>query len=55
MTLYRSSWLGQCRYLLRTGEQCTGEVADPEGEVKLCTRHLARALEMLRRTGAMAE
>ncbi len=29
---------------------CTAEAVDPIGEVLLCTTHLGRALEMLRRT-----
>lgn len=41
----------RCRYLDRFGGQCTGEPVDPDGEVLLCTRHLARALELLQRKG----
>lgn len=37
-----------CRYLHpgATG-QCTAEAADPEGEILLCTRHLAAALQLI--------
>lgn len=38
-----------CRYLRRgTVGQCTAEAVDPNGEILLCTKHLARTLEMLR-------
>lgn len=39
----------QCRYLGRKDVQCTGEVADPDGEIQLCNKHLARALQVIRR------
>jgi hypothetical protein len=42
-----------CRYLSRTGDRCTGEVVDEVGEIQLCARHLAAAMEMLRRVGAL--
>jgi hypothetical protein len=47
-----------CRYVdLPTGDKhnpgglCTGEAVDPDGEIRLCTRHLALTLELLRRAG----
>jgi hypothetical protein len=44
--------LVRCRYLGRRGIQCTAEVVDPNGEIALCTKHLGRALELLKRYGA---
>lgn len=38
----------RCRYLNRTNDPCTGEAVDPHGEVLLCTRHLALAMELVR-------
>jgi hypothetical protein len=35
----------QCRYLRRSGEQCTGEAADPTADVLLCIKHMARVVE----------
>jgi hypothetical protein len=29
--------------------QCTAEVVDPDGEILLCTEHLGRALQLIRR------
>lgn len=37
-----------CRYLRRNDERCTAEVADPEGDILLCTKHLTRAMYMIR-------
>lgn len=37
-----------CRYLRRDNNQCTGEAVDPEGEILLCTKHLARSIELVR-------
>lgn len=34
-----------CRYVDRHGDRCTAEVLDPEGELLLCTRHTAAAIE----------
>lgn len=39
----------RCRYLRRSHDQCTGEAADPNGEILLCPKHLARALELVHR------
>lgn len=36
----------QCRYLRRSGERCSAEVADEHGDVLLCVKHLARAVAM---------
>lgn len=42
-----------CRLLVarRAGnlERCTGEVADPGGEIELCVQHLADAMQLLQR------
>jgi hypothetical protein len=38
----------RCRYLNRTGDPCTGEAVDAHGEVLLCTKHLALAIELVR-------
>lgn len=47
----------RCRYLRqrRPGEleRCTAEVADEGGEIALCPYHLGRAMELLRRVGAL--
>jgi hypothetical protein len=44
-----------CRYLRRSGDQCTGQVTDSNAEILLCQKHLARAIELvragMRRTG----
>lgn len=41
-----------CRVLRRgTSGQCTGEAVDPNGELLICSRHLARAIELLRAAG----
>lgn len=45
----------RCRYLRRNNAQCTAEVADEQGEILLCTKHLARAVELLRARGARVE
>jgi len=37
----------RCRYLDRFGGQCTGQPADPNGEILLCLRHLGRAIDLL--------
>lgn len=42
----------RCRYLRRNDEQCTAEAVDPVGEVLLCTKHLGRAMEMLKAAAA---
>ncbi|MFI6329870.1 hypothetical protein ACIBBG_16405 [Micromonospora chersina] len=38
----------RCRYLRRNNAQCTAEAVDPDGQVLLCTKHLARALQLIR-------
>lgn len=42
-----------CRYLRRSGEQCTGEATNPDGDVLLCTKHLARLLVELQHLGLL--
>lgn len=37
-----------CRYLRRSGDQCTAEVTDQNAEILLCAKHLARAIELVR-------
>lgn len=39
----------QCRYLRRNDERCTAEVADENGEILLCRKHVARALQLINR------
>lgn len=45
--------LVRCHYLTthprRGTNQCTAECVDSEGEIKLCSRHLAAALALLQR------
>ena len=36
-----------CRYLRQDGNQCTAEAVDPEADVLLCGKHLARAYTMV--------
>lgn len=36
-----------CRYLRLSERQCTGEAVDPEGDILLCSKHLARAMVMI--------
>lgn len=36
-----------CRYLRLSDRQCTGEAVDPDGDVLLCSKHLARAMVMI--------
>lgn len=42
--------LVRCRYLRLSGEQCTGEAADPQADVLLCLKHMARVVEHARAT-----
>ena len=43
-----------CRYLCQgTQGQCTAEAVDPVGEILLCSKHLARTLELLRNANLM--
>jgi len=37
-----------CRYTNRHGNQCTAEAVDEQGELLLCVRHLAAAIELIR-------
>lgn len=37
-----------CRYLRRNGNQCTAEAADPDGDILLCIKHMARAFTLVR-------
>jgi len=38
----------RCHYLKpNVDQQCTAEAVDPNGEILLCTKHLARALELV--------
>ncbi|MDW3849675.1 hypothetical protein NMK34_23965 [Micromonospora sp. BRA006-A] len=38
----------RCRYMRRNDELCTAEAVDPTGDVLLCTKHLARALALIK-------
>lgn len=38
----------RCRYRRRNDEMCTGGAVDPDGDVLLCTKHLARAMTLIR-------
>lgn len=40
----------RCRYLRRNDEQCTGEVLDPNADVLLCGKHVARAMRLVQIT-----
>lgn len=41
-----------CRYIDDVpGGLCSFEAVDPQGEIKLCRKHLARTLELLRASG----
>lgn len=46
----------KCRYINEGERQglCTAEAVDAVGEIKLCTRHLALALELLLRSPEVA-
>jgi hypothetical protein len=39
--------LTRCRYRRRNEEMCTGEAVDDLGEILLCPKHLARAIELV--------
>lgn len=41
----------RCRYLRRNDAQCTAEAVAEDEELLLCSKHLARALELLQRKG----
>lgn len=36
-----------CRVQTGRGVQCTAEAVDPAAKLKICTRHLAEAMELL--------
>ncbi|MDG4809932.1 hypothetical protein O7634_24540 [Micromonospora sp. WMMD1120] len=42
-----SDRLTRCRYIRRNSLQCTGEAVDPDGEILLCGKYLARALQLV--------
>ncbi|WP_165959106.1 hypothetical protein [Actinomadura sp. KC345] len=44
--------LTRCRYLRKNDQQCTAEAVDPNAEVLLCTKHMARVVEHARATYA---
>ncbi len=48
-----------CRYINLPDERptglCTAEAVDPLGEIRLCTKHLALTLELLRSRGFYVE
>lgn len=37
----------QCRYLRQNEQRCTAEVVDPDADILLCTKHLARAMALI--------
>lgn len=37
-----------CKYTVEHGHRCTAEAVDPDGELLLCGRHLAAAVELIR-------
>lgn len=41
----------QCRYLRRNDAQCTAEAADESADLLMCTKHLGRAIELLKAKG----
>jgi len=41
----------RCRYLRRNDAQCTAEAVAEDEDLLLCSKHLARALELLQRKG----
>jgi len=46
----------RCRYIDDVPKGlCTAEAADRDGEIKLCTKHLALTLELLRSRGFYIE
>lgn len=36
-----------CRYLRRSGDQCTAEAVDADTDVPLCSKHLGRVMAFL--------
>ncbi|MEU7609533.1 hypothetical protein [Micromonospora sp. NPDC049204] len=38
----------RCRYKRRNDEMCTAAAVEPDGDVLLCTKHLARAITLIR-------
>jgi hypothetical protein len=47
MTAFEAGRVVRCRYLRRNDVLCTGEAVDPDGEILLCTKHLARAMRLV--------
>lgn len=41
----------KCRVYTRYANRCTGDAIDPLGEVLLCQRHLAAAMQLLTAQG----
>jgi hypothetical protein len=37
----------RCRMLDRHDNRCTGEVLDPNGEIKICGRHAGLVMELI--------
>lgn len=38
----------QCSIVRRSGDRCTAEALDPNGDVLICSKHAARVMQMLR-------
>lgn len=47
--------LTSCRYLRRSGEQCTAEAVDDQADLLLCAKHLGKALVLLQEAGVPVE
>ena len=43
-----SDRLTRCRYQRRNNELCTGEAVDPDADILICQKHLARAVALVR-------
>lgn len=37
----------RCRYMRLSGEMCTGEALDPNGDVLICAKHAARIMALV--------
>jgi hypothetical protein len=44
-----------CRYLRRSGEQCTAECLDPEGDILICAKHAARTVVLIKHRATEAK
>jgi hypothetical protein len=44
----RALRIARCRYVDTDNKACTSEVVDPDAQLRLCSRHLSWAYELLR-------